>query len=59
MGNIISNIENEYQDYIELCKKFYIKPVDIMNSTWLTHQRQLELKDFINKEKCISYDCSD
>lgn len=45
MGNIIAYIEDEYEDYELLCKKFKVKKIPIRNSDWLKDKRKLEIRD--------------
>lgn len=45
MGSIISNLEDLYEDYELLCKKFKVKKISIRNSDWVKDKRKLEFRE--------------
>ena len=44
MSDLMSHLEDEYENYELLCKKFKVKKISIRNSDWVKDKRKLEIR---------------
>ena len=42
MGDSLSSLYDDYNDYLQLCKKYKVKFINMHEDGWLNHLKELE-----------------